>query len=92
LNEEGLYRMSESGSAVNKLRTCLEANPNFAPEDVVQDIHTVTGVLKLFFRELKEPLIPRQIFPDVMIAISNSCRLTSEKEDERLGLVKIHEH
>ncbi len=91
LNEEGLYRMSGSGSAVNKLRTCLEANPNFALEDVVQDIHTVTGVLKLFFRELKEPLFPRQMFPDVMIAISNSCRLTSEQEDERLGLVKIHE-
>lgn len=27
-----------------------------------EDVHVLTGVLKLFFRELKEPLIPYQLF------------------------------
>lgn len=27
-----------------------------------EDVHVLTGALKLFFRELKEPLIPYQLF------------------------------
>ena len=31
---------------------------NLAVLETVDDVHVLTGALKLFFRELKEPLIP----------------------------------
>ncbi|KAJ3303333.1 hypothetical protein HDV03_003982 [Kappamyces sp. JEL0829] len=83
LSQEGLYRLSGSGSMVQQLRSHLDSNPGFALEDVVQDIHTVTGVLKLFFRELRDPLFPREMFKDIIAAI--------KLEDPRLKLIKVHE-
>ena len=39
-----------------------------APE--YSDINSITGALKLYFRELPNPLIPFEFFADFMIAIS----------------------
>lgn len=35
-----------------------------------EDIHVVTGALKMFFRELPEPLVPFRTFPLLLEAIS----------------------
>lgn len=35
---------------------------NFAVIEEEEDVHVLTGALKLFFRELKEPLIPYHLF------------------------------
>lgn len=35
-----------------------------------EDIHVITGALKLFFRELPEPLVPYGFFTDIMETIS----------------------
>lgn len=37
-----------------------------------EDIHVVTGALKMFFRELPEPLFPFKSFPLFVDAISKS--------------------
>lgn len=34
------------------------------------DIHVITGALKLFFRELQEPLFPYNLFSDFITGIS----------------------
>ncbi|NXN48867.1 RHG27 protein, partial [Rynchops niger] len=38
-----------------------------------EDIHVVTGALKLFFRELPEPLVPFGHFDKFIAAISDTC-------------------
>ena len=60
LDEEGLFRLNGSISDVMDLRRKLETNSGRV--DIShEDPHTLTAVLKMFFRELPEPLIP----PDV---------------------------
>lgn len=39
-----------------------------------EDIHVVTGALKMFFRELPEPLFPFRFFPLFVEAISKSSQ------------------
>ncbi|NXQ87461.1 RHG27 protein, partial [Nyctibius grandis] len=39
-----------------------------------EDIHVVTGALKLFFRELPEPLVPFSHFDKFIAAIRNGTR------------------
>lgn len=39
-----------------------------------EDIHVVTGALKMFFRELPEPLFPFRFFQPFVEAISESQR------------------
>lgn len=42
-----------------------------------EDIHVVTGALKLFFRELPEPLFPFRFFQPLVEAISESDLMKS---------------
>lgn len=35
-----------------------------------EDVHVITGALKLFFRELPEPLVPYGFFTDIVETIS----------------------
>ncbi|KAJ2994462.1 hypothetical protein HDV02_001557 [Globomyces sp. JEL0801] len=83
LSQEGLYRMSGSGTQLQAIRAALDKDPQFPLEDIVTDIHTVTGVIKLFFRELSEPLFPKNMY--------NSLIDASKEEDSRIRLIKIHE-
>jgi hypothetical protein len=63
LDIDGIYSAAPSQSSrVDALRSVLDMQPNVALEDVVGDIHSVTGVLKLFFRELQDPLISSSLY------------------------------
>jgi hypothetical protein len=61
LKTDGLYRASGNLSQVQKIRLQVDQN-NLSVIDQEEDVHVLTGVLKLFFRELKEPLIPYHAF------------------------------
>lgn len=58
--------------------TCLRCCPGPADEHLDlddgrwEDIHVVTGALKLFFRELPEPLVPFSHFDKFIAAISEA--------------------
>uniref|UniRef100_A0A673H0E2 Rho GTPase activating protein 9 n=1 Tax=Sinocyclocheilus rhinocerous TaxID=307959 RepID=A0A673H0E2_9TELE len=67
--------------AVNHERAVTTDGRYLFPEDLVQerldlddpqweDIHVITGALKLFFRELPEPLVPYGFFHDVVETVS----------------------
>ncbi|KAJ3011429.1 hypothetical protein HKX48_006846 [Thoreauomyces humboldtii] len=58
LTSEGIYRLSGDRSTVQKLRLQFNAKEsvNLAEDDM--DINAVTGVLKLYFRELDDSVIP----------------------------------
>ncbi|XP_045523414.1 uncharacterized protein LOC123713667 isoform X2 [Pieris brassicae] len=76
---DGLYRASGNLSQVQKIRLEVDQN-NFTVIENTTDIHVLTGSLKLFFRELKEPLIPCSMFQRVLDACSLRPRETRVKE------------
>lgn len=61
MKTDGLYRASGNLSQVQKIRLQVDQN-NLSALDQEEDVHVLTGALKLFFRELKEPLIPYSAF------------------------------
>ncbi|XP_060076490.1 rho GTPase-activating protein 12-like [Ylistrum balloti] len=89
LDQDGLYRISGNMAQITKLRSMLnmdlsalmdESSDRFDydldnPE--LWDIHVLAGALKLFFRELKEPLFVYAQFDKFIAAISKKTR--SEK-------------
>ncbi|CAK1541838.1 unnamed protein product [Leptosia nina] len=76
---DGLYRASGNLSQVQKIRLEVDQN-NFSVIENTTDIHVLTGSLKLFFRELKEPLIPCSMFERVLAACSIRPREARIKE------------
>jgi hypothetical protein len=63
LSTVGLYRLSGNAASVQKLRCLVEQDTPFNLDDPEwADINIVTGCLKLYFRELPDPLIPATKF------------------------------
>jgi hypothetical protein len=56
LSEDGIYRKSGSISRIQQLR--IHINQQIYDFTNELEIHNLTGIVKLFFRELQEPLIP----------------------------------
>lgn len=67
LKTDGIYRASGNLSQVQKIRLQVDQN-KLEVIDQEQDVHVLTGALKLFFRELKEPLIPYGAFDKAISA------------------------
>ncbi|XP_052751821.1 uncharacterized protein LOC113515212 isoform X3 [Galleria mellonella] len=76
---DGLYRASGNLSQVQKIRLEIDQN-NISVIENNTDIHVLTGSLKLFFRELKEPLIPCSFFDRVLAACSIKPKEAKVKE------------
>ncbi|KAI7851855.1 hypothetical protein BDC45DRAFT_571731 [Circinella umbellata] len=55
LNSVGIYRLSGPASCIQRYRAAFNRNEPISFEDT--DINAVTGLLKLYFRELKNPLM-----------------------------------
>eukprot|EP00092_Neocalanus_flemingeri_P024690 GFUD01026779.1.p1 GENE.GFUD01026779.1~~GFUD01026779.1.p1 ORF type:complete len:479 (+),score=168.82 GFUD01026779.1:64-1437(+) len=56
MSTEGLYRQNGNLATIQTLRFDIE-NGHLAKLEMVKNVHILTGLVKLFFRELKEPLI-----------------------------------
>mmetsp|Transcript_1110 Transcript_1110/g.3421 ORF Transcript_1110/g.3421 Transcript_1110/m.3421 type:complete len:863 (+) Transcript_1110:272-2860(+) len=60
---EGVFRLSGGAADIKKVIEIFENDPDSAAEILpTLDPHAVTGVLKKFFRELPEPLIPFRMY------------------------------
>ena len=73
INEEenvkthGIYRTSGNKMVIENLKKWVDEKKAAKKYEILKnqpDIHCVTGVLKLFFREMKCPLIPYEMFLD----------------------------
>uniref|UniRef100_A0A8D2NIL8 Rho GTPase activating protein 27 n=1 Tax=Zosterops lateralis melanops TaxID=1220523 RepID=A0A8D2NIL8_ZOSLA len=70
LDIDGLYRVSGNLATIQKLRYKVEHDEQLDLDDGRwEDIHVVTGALKLFLRELPEPLVPFSHFDKFIAAI-----------------------
>ncbi|KAJ8247103.1 hypothetical protein GJAV_G00258770 [Gymnothorax javanicus] len=70
LETDGIYRVSGNLATIQKLRFLVDQEDELDLDDCQwEDIHVVTGALKMFFRELPEPLFPYRFFEPFMEAI-----------------------
>lgn len=65
LDEEGIFRLPGQDNAVKQFRDAFDAGerPSF-PRDT--DVHTVASLLKLYLRELPEPVVPWTQYQDFL--------------------------
>ena len=86
LDSMGIYRLSGTTSRVQRLKARLEANidsVNLNSDDNLTDINDISGVLKLFFRELPEPLFTYDLYNGFIDA--------AKIENARLRHIRLHE-
>ncbi|KAF3704183.1 Rho GTPase-activating protein 27 CIN85-associated multi-domain-containing [Channa argus] len=69
LDIDGLYRVSGNLAVIQKLRYKADHEELDLEDGQWEDVHVITGALKLFFRELPEPLFPYSHFNDFVTAI-----------------------
>lgn len=81
----GLYRASGNLSQVQKIRHQVNQE-NYKVLEEEDDVHVLTGTLKLFFRELKEPLIPFEFYKT--LTNHDSRQTDEEKLSQFLDIVK----
>ncbi|XP_078119437.1 rho GTPase-activating protein 12-like isoform X15 [Sander vitreus] len=67
---DGLYRVSGNLAIIQKLRFAVNHDEKInLTDDKWEDIHVTTGALKMYFRELPEPLFTYALFHDFVSAI-----------------------
>uniref|UniRef100_A0A3P9GZ45 Rho GTPase-activating protein 15 n=1 Tax=Oryzias latipes TaxID=8090 RepID=A0A3P9GZ45_ORYLA len=69
LDIDGLYRVSGNLAVIQKLRCKADHEELNLEDGQWEDVHVITGALKLFFRELPEPLFPFSHFDAFISAI-----------------------
>ncbi|XP_056656037.1 rho GTPase-activating protein 12 isoform X10 [Monodelphis domestica] len=82
LDIDGIYRVSGNLAVIQKLRFTVNHDEKLDLNDSKwEDIHVITGALKMFFRELPEPLFTFNHFNDFVNAIKQEPR-------QRVGAVR----
>ncbi|CAJ1068354.1 rho GTPase-activating protein 25 [Xyrichtys novacula] len=89
LDEEGIFRLPGQDNAVKQFRDAFDAGerPSF-PSDT--DVHTVASLLKLYLRELPEPVVPwtqYQDFLDCTTMLDSSSTEGWEKLEKQIALL-----
>lgn len=85
--QEGIYRVSGFADEVDELKENFEKNgrrTNISTENI--SIHTVAGVLKMFFRNLPTPLITTECGEQLMKCLGE---LVTAKENESSFLFSL---
>lgn len=83
---DGIYRLSGITSNIQKLRNAFDEDriPNLYTEDILQDIHSVASLLKMYFRELPNPLCTYQLYQSFVNAVQGTGGRTAEDDHKRL--------
>ncbi|GJQ70902.1 EG:23E12.2 [Trypoxylus dichotomus] len=84
MSEVGIYRVSGSTSDLQKLKKSFESN-SYEAEQLLKevDVHSVTGILKLYLRELPEALFTDKLYPTLIEAF-NDCNGNLSKRTQQL--------
>ncbi|GBM58957.1 Rho GTPase-activating protein 32 [Araneus ventricosus] len=81
---DGIYRLSGVTSNIQKLRLAFDEDrvPNLLDEAIIQDIHCVASLLKMYFRELPNPLLTFHLYDKFVNAV---------QADEDVRLLKLRD-
>ncbi|XP_014678257.1 PREDICTED: SLIT-ROBO Rho GTPase-activating protein 1-like, partial [Priapulus caudatus] len=78
LHHQGIFRVSGSQVEINELKNQFEKGEDpLADASDCCDLNSSAGVLKLYFRELREPLFPMCMF-DQFINCTMNCQTPEE--------------
>ncbi|KAF4527893.1 hypothetical protein B566_EDAN011284 [Ephemera danica] len=90
MNEIGIYRVSGSASDLTRLKKSFETN-SYEAEQLLKevDVHSVTGVLKLYLRELPEALFTDELYPRLFDIFNNP---TMDGNTKRRNLLILFQH
>nr|XP_018898276.1 PREDICTED: GTPase-activating protein CdGAPr isoform X2 [Bemisia tabaci] len=83
---DGIYRLSGVTSNIQKLRSTFDEDrvPKlYDDEAILQDIHSVASLLKMYFRELPNPLCTYQLYHSFVTAV--------QQEEDNIRLAKMRE-
>lgn len=86
LKTDGLYRISGNAAQIQKIRFEV-AQRKYNALSQEKEIHNLSGALKLFFRELKEPLIPYDNYDDFIRATGSEYRRMNQQADKLMKAV-----
>ncbi|TWW73012.1 Rho GTPase-activating protein 12 [Takifugu flavidus] len=87
---DGLYRVSGNLAVIQKLRYAVDHDEKVNLQDGKwEDIHVTTGALKMYFRELPEPLFTYALFHDFVSAISESCAFYTNQNQNLPALLDL---
>ncbi|KAI8333049.1 Rho GTPase activation protein [Chlamydoabsidia padenii] len=85
LNVVGIYRLSGTNSQIQKLKAAFDRDCNginLKSEEYISDINNITSVLKLWFRELPDPLFPRAAYQQFLNA--------AKTDDDNMRILGLH--
>ncbi len=70
LRSEGIFRIPGDSNEMQYLRREINARPSEVRGLVARcdNLHSVAGMLKMFFREIKEPILPFELYDDFLAA------------------------
>jgi len=71
IREQGLYRKCGSTNNIAKLKDLVESNHSLTHFETNIDVHDVAGCLKLFFRDMPQPLLTYELY-DAFIGASEA--------------------
>lgn len=82
MSEEGLFRIAGGSSRVKRLRAAIDSGSLTCLIPEYQDVHVLASALKMYLRELPDPLLTAQLYNEWMHSMQRST------EHERLEVVK----
>ncbi|KAI0076575.1 RhoGAP-domain-containing protein [Panus rudis PR-1116 ss-1] len=86
ISNQGIYRIAGTSSKINRLKELLDRDldsVDLDSEEWTLDINNVASVLKLWFRDLPDPLFTHSMQPQFLEATRN--------ENERMRQIRLHE-
>ncbi|KAK0553737.1 Rho GTPase-activating protein [Tilletia horrida] len=86
LQSMGIYRLSGTTSKVQRLKGKFDQDwtaVDLMNDEAISDINIIAGCLKLWFRELPEPLLTHDLYAGFIDA--------AKVENERLRQIRLHE-
>ncbi|NXS60163.1 MYO9B protein, partial [Brachypteracias leptosomus] len=85
LYTEGIYRKSGSANRMKELKQLLQADPNLVKLENYP-IHTITGIIKQWLRELPDPLMTSAQYNDFLRAVE-----LPEKQEQLCAIYRVLE-
>ncbi|KAF2902412.1 hypothetical protein ILUMI_03771, partial [Ignelater luminosus] len=80
-------------SNIQKLRNAFDEDrvPDLYTDDILQDIHSVASLLKMYFRELPNPLCTYQLYQSFVNAVQGCSSINRNSLSDRDRLLKMRE-
>eukprot|EP01127_Copromyxa_protea_P009635 TRINITY_DN2286_c0_g2_i1.p1 TRINITY_DN2286_c0_g2~~TRINITY_DN2286_c0_g2_i1.p1 ORF type:complete len:696 (-),score=129.69 TRINITY_DN2286_c0_g2_i1:87-1940(-) len=90
IKQQGIYRLSGESNVLEVYRHTLLA----VPKSIIQilatsdlEVHNITGLIKLYFREMPEPLIPFDLYSECIAVMRIEA-----KKDQKAAIIDVVNH